>query len=176
MAKGNFKFEVIKSGKRFLSIDTRILRDFINSFVAENAFLLYDKKISLSEEKDWQKSRAKEIDAKTCLFITCWDGKVMAGNSEVRLDRYKQRHNATFDLAVRKEYRGKGLGEKLLKLAIKEAQSRLKSKNLWIEHIEGNTPARKLYEKLGFREVARMDGYVKHGGRYVDRIIMQYIK
>lgn len=174
--KDEFRFEVIRSGRRFLSIDTRMLCNFINEFIGENAFLIYDKKFSLKEEREFQKSKAKEIDAKRTIFVLCWNGKELAGNSSASLAESKQRHNAAFGLAVRKKYRGLGVGRKLLSIAMGEAGKSLKAKNLWIECIEGNTPAFRLYEKLGFREVARLDGYVKHSGRYVDRIIMKYAK
>lgn len=174
MEKTEFRFEVIRSGRRFLSLDTRMLRDFINGFVAENAMLMYDKKLSLREEREFQKSKAKEIDAKNAIFVLCWQGNRLVGSSDARKEKFKQSHNASFGLIVRKGFRGMGIGEKLLSLAMREARKSLKAKNLWIEHIEGNLPARSLYEKLGFREVARLKSYVRHKGSYRDKILMQY--
>jgi ribosomal protein S18 acetylase RimI-like enzyme len=168
------RYEIISSGKRFLQIDTKMLRDFINSFIAENAFLIYDKPFSFKEEKEFQKSKAKEIDAKECLFVICWDGKQLVGNSEARKEKFKSRHNAIFGLAVQKRYRGKGIGEKLLKMAIREAKVRFKAKYLWLDHADGNVPARNLYEKVGFLEVTRLKNYIKHSGKYRDKVIMKY--
>ncbi|HIH30959.1 TPA: GNAT family N-acetyltransferase [Candidatus Micrarchaeota archaeon] len=174
METKGFRFEVITSGQRFLQIDSRMLRDFINSFIAENAFIMADKKFSLDQEKKFQMAKAKEIDSKSRLFVLCWKGKVLAGNAEARKGSFKESHNASFGLVVGKGYRGMGIGEKLLSMAMAQARKRLKAKCLWIDYIEGNGPARKLYGKMGFREVARMKGYVRHGGRYIDRIIMKY--
>ena len=171
-----FRFEVIKSGKRFLSIDTRMLRDFINGFIDENALIIYNKKTSLKDENEWQKSKAKEIDEKRTIFVLCWEGNKLVGNSSASLGLFKQRHNANFGLVVRKGYRGMGIGEKLLSMAMKEARTHLKAKFLWLDHIEGNTPARNLYKKLGFCEVARLKDYVKHAGKYRDKIIMKCTK
>lgn len=176
MEKQALRFEIIRSGKRFLSIDTRMLREFINEFVDEGAFLIMDKKASLREEKEFQKTKAKEIDEKRTIFVLCWDGKKLIGNSSTTLGQYKERHNATFGLVVRTGYRGKGIGETLLTMAMKEAKITLKAKYLWLDHVEGNTPARKLYEKLGFKEVARLKDYVNHKGKYIDKIIMKYSK
>ena len=176
MGKEGFKFEVIRSGRRFRQLDTKMLRDFINSFVAENALILYGKKMSLGQEREFQKSKAKEIDAKNCIFVLCWKDGMLIGNSDATKGKLKQSHNASFGLVVKKGFRGMGIGGKLLSLAMKEARKSLKAKNLWIDYIDGNRPARKLYEKLGFREVARMEGYVKHAGKYRDRVIMKYKK
>ncbi len=173
---GNLRFEVIKSGKRILSVNTRMLMNFINEFIDENAPIIYDKKISLKDEKEFQKLKAKEIDGKRTIFVLCWDGKKLVGNSSASLEPHKQSHNATFGLVVRKGYRGIGVGEKLLSMGIKQAKGHLKAKYLWLDYIEGNKPARKLYEKLGFKEVARLEGYVKHKGKHVDKIIMKYAK
>ena len=176
METNRLRFEVIRSGRRFLSLDTRMLRDFINGFVAEDALIIYDKKMSMKQEKEFQKSKAREIGGKRTVFVLCWKGRELVGNSSATKDLFKQSHNASFGLVVKKGFRGMGIGEKLLSLAIRQARKSLKAKNLWIDYVEGNKPARRLYEKLGFCEVARLKSYYLHKGRYRDKIIMKYGK
>ncbi len=173
---GLLRYEIIRFGRRFRSIDTRILCDFINGFVAENALIMVDKKMSVKDEKEFQLSKAKEIDEKRTIFALCWDGNKLIGNSTATKDIFKQSHNATFGLVVRKGYRGMGIGENLLAMAIKEAKAHLKAKCLWLGYVDGNEPARKLYNKLGFVECARLKKYIKHGGKYRDKIIMECVK
>lgn len=47
-------------------------------------------------------------------------------------------------IATHKEYRGQGIGKKLMQMAIKQTDGNIAL------HVEPDNPARKLYEKLGF--------------------------
>ena len=65
-------------------------------------------------------------------------------------------------LAVLPPYQRQGLGSAVV--AWVEAQARLgEERNLWIAASEINTDARRLYEHLGFREVAKLDDLVCKG-------------
>lgn len=62
------------------------------------------------------------------------------------------------NIAIRKEYQGKGLGEMLLNKCIE----RCKEKNVFLLHLEvkiDNVKAHNLYKKLGFEEVRIRKGY-----------------
>ncbi|MCH6265511.1 MULTISPECIES: GNAT family N-acetyltransferase [Neobacillus] len=54
------------------------------------------------------------------------------------------------DLYVKKEYRGKGVGEKLINKAIEMAQD-TGAKGVLLETASDNIPAQGLYEKIGFK-------------------------
>ncbi|PLS09454.1 GNAT family N-acetyltransferase [Neobacillus cucumis] len=55
------------------------------------------------------------------------------------------------DLYVKKEARGRGVGEKLMKTAIEFVKDK-KAKGLFLETAEDNYNAQRLYEKLGFEK------------------------
>ena len=55
-------------------------------------------------------------------------------------------------IAVRKEWQGRGIAGQLL-------ESLPKEKEVFLEVIEGNTPARTLYQKQGFKEIGCRKGY-----------------
>ena len=62
------------------------------------------------------------------------------------LDRRKSEHRI-IDIALLPDYRGKGIGTRLLKQVLDEANRAGKSVGI---HVERNNPALHLYERLGF--------------------------
>ncbi|MEM0202671.1 MAG: ribosomal protein S18-alanine N-acetyltransferase [Archaeoglobaceae archaeon] len=65
-------------------------------------------------------------------------------------------------IAVRKEFRGHGIGEALLREAIRRLRARGKTK-IALEVRVSNKPAQELYKKLGFRIVDTIPGYYSDG-------------
>ena len=79
------------------------------------------------------------------------DGKV-AGNCEIVFRRsLKTRHRADVAIALLKEYWGQGIGTKMFETMIRLAEARPDAMQLELDFVEGNTRARALYEKMGFR-------------------------
>ena len=72
-------------------------------------------------------------------------------------------------IAVRPDFRGRGVGE-LLMLALFEIGVRLGARWLTLEVRVGNTVARRLYEKLGFREAGIRPRYYTDNNE--DAVIM----
>ena len=73
------------------------------------------------------------------------------------------------NIAIKKEYQGKGYGEKLLRFMIKEA---IKN-NCEFMHLEvrvSNTKAKSLYEKLGFEETRIRKHYYENGEDCIDMV------
>lgn len=168
------EIRAISSGQELLKISAKEYMDYFNPFVEEKSYLLRDEPVTLEQEEKWLEKNAKEIDeGKLIKVLLLMDGK-LAGMADARRGEDKQRHNVTFGLSVSKEYRGKGYGERLLRMAIEEAEKRLKPHRMWIEYVEGNEVAGKLYEKAGFVEVARLKDYVNHYGKWAGKVIMEY--
>jgi ribosomal-protein-alanine N-acetyltransferase len=61
-------------------------------------------------------------------------------------------------VAVTRSRRGRGLGRKLLDLHLRRLAG-LAVRSVFLEVDEGNTPARRLYQRAGFRNVGRREGY-----------------
>jgi ribosomal protein S18 acetylase RimI-like enzyme len=92
-------------------------------------------------------------------FLFRRDGKVLGG---IVLRLNWMRGPYIQFLAVLPPYQCQGLGSAAV--AWVEAQARLaKEGNLWIAASEINEHARRLYERLGFREVAKLDDLVCDG-------------
>jgi ribosomal protein S18 acetylase RimI-like enzyme len=63
---------------------------------------------------------------------------------------------AVIDIALLPEYRGRGIGTELLTAILTEADAAGKKVSIYVEH---RNPARRLYERLGFVEVAEQGVY-----------------
>lgn len=170
-----YEIRTISSGAALRKIGARAFMDFINSFVDEKAYLSIQKKVTLKQEKEWLKKKADEIDKGEQIGVLLFVGGKLAGNCDARRGALaNQKHNATFGLAVSRKWRGFGFGELLLRRGIAEAKRRLKPHKMWIEHDSENKIAARLYEKVGFVEVARLKHQTMHFGRYTDNCIMEY--
>ena len=88
--------------------------------------------------------------------------------------RQKQKHIADiFGLFVKKEFRGIGIGDLLLKEAIKAASSREGIMKIELGVIEDQVPAVALYEKNGFKRVGKLSRELQVNGKFHDEILME---
>ncbi len=151
----------------------RELQSFINAFVREGSFLLYDRKTSLKDEMKWKKAKLADYrKGNGQVLVARVDGKI-AGTSDARREPFKGRENVCLGIAIGSGYRGIGLGETLLRLNIETVRKRQKPKNIYLSVQSPNLPARALYRKLGFREFAVFPKWLKQDGKYVDHIFMK---
>jgi len=67
-------------------------------------------------------------------------------------------------VAVAASRRGRGVARQLLDLNLRRLAG-LGARAVFLEVDEGNTPARRLYRRAGFREVGRRDGYYPASGQ-----------
>lgn len=66
-------------------------------------------------------------------------------------------------VAVARAWQGRGLARRMLDLHLRRLAG-LGLRTVFLEVEEGNTSARKLYARAGFREVGRRPGYYPQGG------------
>lgn len=150
----------------------KAFRDFICALVDENTYLVVDKKPTMKEEREWFRAKLEAIRNNQEIFLTAWDGKKYIGNCNAVRDKWKESENICLDIAILKNYRGRGLGEKLLRETIKRTKRLLKPKNIYLTLSAPNKPAKNLYKKLDFREIARLPRWRKQGEKYVDKLFM----
>ncbi len=85
------------------------------------------------------------------MLVCLVEGKI-AGNCQVSWSRgLKTRHRASVALAILKEYWSQGIGTRLLRELIRIAEKNENILQMELDFVEGNTRARALYEKMGFR-------------------------
>ena len=105
-----------------------------------------------------EKSVASELTNKLSLWLVAVDGDRVAGyvGSQTVCDETDM-----MNVAVTADYRRQGLGEKLV-LALEEELKAMGSQCLTLEVRDSNTPARTLYEKLGFQQIGLRKNYYRN--------------
>ena len=153
-------------------IPTKLLLEHINSLIAEDAFLLLDRKLTLKHEEAWKKGVLDGVRKGIHIyFIAMYKGRI-AGTCDAKRGMGKESDNVILGIAVTKDFRSVGLGEFLMRKTIAETKKKLKPRNIYLHVADPNNPAKALYKKLGFKEMARFPKWAKHRGKYVDVVWM----
>lgn len=82
-------------------------------------------------------------------YALAYSGEVLVGFLAMQENLYELE---VVQIAVRKEWQGRGIARQLLETVPQE-------KEVFLEVREGNTPARTLYQKQGFKEIGCRKGY-----------------
>jgi len=139
-------------------------QEYINSLIEEEAMILLNKKKTLREEREWLKSKLKNMRKKKEVLLLAEDKNKIVGISSVELRKDRESHVGEFGISIRKEYRGIGLGKKLMKEVLKLAKRELKPKIIRLSVFSENKIAQNLYKKFGFKEVARIPKQIQYKG------------
>lgn len=99
----------------------------------------------------------------------------IAGNCEINFFTLeKMKHRANIGIGLKKAFWGQGIGRAMFRMMEQEACRRPQIRMMELEFIEGNSRARSLYEKVGFRVVGmRPDAILQPDGTMVHEYIMQ---
>ena len=101
-------------------------------------------------------------------------GKIVGNLGVVGNPKEISRHCANIGMGIRKEYQGVGLGYQLLKYAI-EASRLQDFKRLELTVRTFNTAGVKLYEKVGFQRIGRLNKKVFIDGEFHDEFSYQLL-
>ncbi len=106
------------------------------------------------------------------VLTALWNG-IPCGIANLYLQPYKKlAHQCLFAIVVDEQYRGKGVGRKLMEDLMALAKEKFNIELLHLEVYDGN-PAIHLYRKLGFTEYGRHRHFIKDQGKYLSKILMQ---
>lgn len=165
---------VSKTGKKFILRSPEIgdlnsLYKFISGLIAEDIYLLRgpEDTITLAQEEKWLKSKLKQIKDNEVVLIDAFFWEKVVGQVELEVGEFRGRHLGKIGIAIAKEFRGEGLGEKLMTEIESEAR-RLKLKILHLEVFAENTIAENLYKKLGYVEFGMLPKSIDYRGRMLD--------
>ena len=107
--------------------------------------------MTVEGEASWLKGM---LDSPATMLIMCEVDGEIAGNCQIAFnDRVKRHHLAVIGIGLQKKFWGLGIGTAMFRLMEEEARRHPEAQLMELEFIEGNSRARALYEKMGFRVV-----------------------
>ena len=147
------------------------LMGFINSLVEEGADIVRNEKVTRSEEAEWLGRLLARIEKGEIIDIAAEvDGKVVA-HAEVGKRSGPMRHVGDFGIAIKRGYRGIGIGTQIMQTFIGESK-KAGLKTLVLDVFDTNKIAKQLYQKMGFKDAGRIPKAVYKNGEYIDSIRM----
>ena len=139
--------------------------DFLLRFPEEWA------EFSLEQEKAFLQEACCNQDS---MMVACTvDGRI-AGNCQISFcTSMKERHRASVAIALLKEYWNLGIGTRMFEELFRIARQRGGVRQIELCYIEGNSRARGLYEKMGFRITGvKPDAIWMRDGSFVNEYMM----
>jgi len=170
----NFEFIVRPFSRRYLSQKyVKAFTNFINQLVKEDAKILANKPYTIKKEREYLKEILNRVKQRKLVYIVAEHKGKIAGSVEIACGNLRKAKIAVYGIAIAKPYRGIGLGKYLSQLAFKMAKKlKPKPKIIRLEVFENNKPAIKLYEKLGFKKVAKIPKALEYKGKLIGEIVM----
>ncbi|MBS7636203.1 GNAT family N-acetyltransferase [Candidatus Bathyarchaeota archaeon] len=147
------------------------LLDLINSLVEEGANILKTEKVSKEEEIEWLSSVLARMKRGEIFCVAAEVEGHLVANSEVMKGTGYSRHVGFIGIAIKKGFRGIGIGTEMMK-ALEEHARKIGLKVLTLAVFANNQHAINLYKKMGFVETGRVPKRFFKDGTYIDEIIM----
>ena len=133
--------------------DIRGVLDYLYVSAGETEFILRYPEECGKYTYDGEKALFDRINASDneAMLVCIVDGKV-AGNCQIMWKTgLKTRHRASVAIALLKKFWNLGIGTRMFEEMIRIAEANENLIQMELEFVEGNTRARALYEKMGFR-------------------------
>lgn len=158
--------------------DAQAMLDYINTLSFERTFiLLQGQQQTLAEETAFLTTKIQAMSEQRALWLLCWDKDQLVAITGIDMQAKVETHIGVLGISVAKQYRGAGLGKKLLTTIIEEGAKLLPSLEILTLSVFGeNQIARSLYESMGFipygtlpNGIKRQEGYQDH--EYLYKVI-----
>ena len=133
--------------------DIQGILDYLSISAGETDFILRYPEECSKYTAEGEKALFDRINKSDneAMLVCLVEGKV-AGNCQITWSKsIKKRHRASVAIALLSEYWNQGIGTRLFQELINIAEQNKNLLQIELEFIEGNSRARALYEKMGFR-------------------------
>lgn len=168
-----------KSGKtitfRYPTIDdAKILANYINKISAEHSFILLQGfQHTVESETKWLQDKLEKINKNKCVYICGFYKNNLVACSEITLGSEAKAHLGSFGISVALDYRGQGLGQKIMEITIEESIKKLPELQIIdLEVFSKNKIAINLYNKFGFIKYGLLPKALNRKGEYNDAVLM----
>ncbi|MGK9477938.1 GNAT family N-acetyltransferase [Melioribacter sp. OK-6-Me] len=134
--------------------------------------------IDFIDEEDqiewWKNLHKKKNDQR---YVICFAEKPEEIIGRLRIQNINWLHkNCEIGLDILPEYRGKGFGKKSYEMVLEFLFNHYNMHMVYLKVADFNPNAKKLYEKVGFKETGRLPQFYFRHGKYWDYIIMSMLK
>jgi RimJ/RimL family protein N-acetyltransferase len=140
----------------------------------EIGITLFDRPPSLEDEVAWFSNLFRRAaSGESIVVVGEHDGAVVGHCTVTRVGvavNSENAHIGELGILVHRDHRGCGVGEALLREALRQSRAQFELVRLSVFSV--NTRARRLYERHGFRYVGTRPGQVKRGSAYYDEDLM----
>lgn len=139
--------------------------DFLMKFPEEFA------EFTLEQEKNFI---CEDYSNQNGMMISCLVNGKIIGNCQISFRTgMKDRHRASVAIALLQEFWNLGIGTKMFEELFRVARERGDVRQIELDFIEGNSRARGLYEKMGFRITGVKPGAIRmKDGTFVNEYMM----
>jgi ribosomal protein S18 acetylase RimI-like enzyme len=133
---------------------------------------LFKEKPSMDDEHKWFEDTLKGIaEGNIMMAVAEVDSRVVGWCDVRRLaPRTPVDHRGVLGICVKKEFRGRGIGEALIKGILERCRGKFEVIELTV--LSGNSKAIRLYEKFGFEKYGVRRGALKRATKYFDEDLM----
>jgi len=137
--------------------------------------VLYRQRPSMEDERDWFSRVMSGIKEGNMIMMVAEVDSHVVGWCDVRrvLPKSPADHRGEFGICVKKEFRGQGIGEALMRAILEKCRGRFEVIELGV--FTNNQRAKKLYETFGFKKYGTREYAIKRGGGYLAEDLM-YLK
>ncbi len=125
---------------------------------------------TLEEERAWIRQHNEQDNA--LLLVVEAAGEIVGVLNCAGSGDYFTRHNVSFGISLRQDYRGRGIGTQLIRQCLDWARSRGYIRRVQLEVFTYNEEAIQLYERLGFETEGWRARAYYIDNQYVDTYLM----
>jgi len=163
MKANNFRVTIREAEEN----DADAIKRIVDSVAKEKYYIVPER-----SRENW-KQAIKEIKERKGLILVAEINEMPVGMAHLVPGRFeKNKHVGFLGICILKEFRGKGIGTKMMEYMIKWAKEHRELEKISLNVFSTNRVAIKLYRKFGFEIEGICKKQFKIEDKYVDEIIM----
>lgn len=150
------------------------MTSYINILSKEQTYILFQgNEISIKHEKDYLKKLLFDIKKKMAVQLLAFHNNQLVGITDIKMKEHALIHEGVFGITIAKEFRGLGLGKKIMKLVIDEAVKNIPQLQvITLSVFSDNSLAQNLYKSFGFKEFGKLPKIIEHKDHLDDHVYM----